>query len=211
MTQKRTQENFLWHIRARQVPARALSVVYTFCLGGISFLAFVVLAVTGVLLMFHYQPGYSDGYHSVLNLASVIPYGAVLRNLHYWAGQIMVITVALHMVRVVWTQSYRPPRELNWVVGVSLLVITIILDFSGYLLRGSQESGAAATVAVHILQLVPGIGVGLAAAFFGHPTALSGSTLMIYVWHCVALPSVAFYLQGYHFWRVRKDGGIKPL
>lgn len=161
--------------------------------------------------MFHYQPGESTGFSSVLNLTSVIPYGSILRNLHYWAAQIMVITVNLHMVRVIWTHSYKPPKQLNWLVGVSLLILVLTLDFTGYLLVGSQESGAAATVAVHILSLIPGIGMILARIFFGMPSALSGSTLAVYVWHCVALPTAAMYLQLFHFWRIRRDGGVRPL
>jgi len=205
------QKNFVNHIRPGVVPSRALSVLYTFCLGGLSFLAFVVLGVTGLLLMFHYQPGESNGYDSILTIASVIPYGGVIRNLHYWAGQLMVITVNLHMLRVVWTRSYKPPKQLNWLVGVALLILILFLDFTGYLLIGSQESGAAATVAVNILGLIPGMGTGLAQILFGEPSALSGSTLVVYVWHCVALPMVALLLQLYHFWRIRRDGGVRPL
>jgi len=132
--------------------------------------------------------------------------------LHYWAGQLMVVTVNLHMLRVVWTHSYKPPRQLNWLVGVALLLLILFLDFTGYLLIGSQESGAAATVAVNILRLIPGnVGRGLAQILFGEPSALSGSTLVVYVWHCVALPMVALFLQLYHFWRIRRDGGVRPL
>jgi len=161
--------------------------------------------------MFHYQPGDSTGFPSILTLASVIPYGGVIRNLHYWAGQVMVVTVNLHMVRVVWTRSYKPPKQLNWLVGVVLLILILFLDFTGYLLIGSQESGAAATVAVNILGLIPGLGTGLAQILFGVPSALSGSTLVVYVWHCVCFPMAAFLLQLYHFWRVRRDGGVRPL
>ncbi|MCO5387158.1 MAG: cytochrome b N-terminal domain-containing protein [Desulfosporosinus sp.] len=170
-----------------------------------SFLAFIVLGVTGLLLMFNYQPG-DNAFSSILTISSVIPYGGVIRNLHYWAGQLMVVTVDLHMLRVVWTHSYKPPKQLNWLVGVGLLIFVLFLDFTGYLLIGSQESGAAATVAVNILGLIPVIGSGLARILFGEPSALSGSTLVVYVWHCVALPMVAFLLQLYHFWRVRRDG-----
>lgn len=208
---ERYKKNFADHIRPRFVPDGALSVLYTFCLGGLSFLAFIVLGVTGLLLMFHYQPGESTGFNSILTLASVIPYGGVIRNLHYWAGQLMVVTVNLHMLRVVWTHSYKSPRQLNWLVGVGLLILVLVLDFTGYLLIGSQESGAAATVAVNILGLIPGIGVALGKISLGEPSALSGSTLVVYVWHCVGLPMVALILQFYHFWRIRRDGGVRPL
>jgi len=205
------KNNFFSHIRPRFVPAGVLSVLYTFCLGGLSFLAFMVLGMTGLLLMFHYQPGDSNGFPSVLTIASVIPYGDVIRNLHYWAGQIMVVTVNLHMLRVVWTRAYKSPKQLNWLVGVALLILVLVLDFTGYLLIGSQESGAAATVAVNILGQIPGIGTGLAQILFGEPSALSGSTLVVYVWHCVGFPMLALILQLYHFWRIRRDGGVRPL
>ena len=205
------QDNFVNHVRPRFVPNGALSVLYTFCLGGLSFLAFIVLGVTGLLLMFHYQPGNGTGFSSILTIASVIPYGGVIRNLHYWAGQVMVVMVNLHMVRVVWTHSYKPPKQLNWLVGVALLILVLFLDFTGYLLIGSQESGAAATVAVNILGLIPVLGTGLAQILFGEPSALSGSTLVVYVWHCVGLPMLALLLQLYHFWRIRRDGGVRPL
>ncbi|EGW37512.1 cytochrome b N-terminal domain-containing protein [Desulfosporosinus sp. OT] len=204
-------QNFVNHIRPRFIPDGVLTILYTFCLGGLSFLAFVILGVTGFLLMFHYQPGDSTGFGSILTIASVIPYGSVIRNLHYWAGQLMVVTVNLHMLRVVWTHSYKSPKQLNWLIGVALLILILVLDFTGYLLIGSQESGAAATVAVNILGLIPGMGKGLAQIMFGEPSALSGSTLVVYVWHCVGLPIFALFLQLYHFWRIRRDGGVRPL
>lgn len=205
------QSTFFDHIRPRFLPESALNILYTVCLGGLSALSFIVLAITGLLLMFHYQPGENTAFNSMLNLSSVIPYGALIRNWHYWAGQIMVITVTLHMIRVVWTHSYKPPRQLNWLVGVGLLLLTLFMDFSGYLLRGSQESGAAANIAVHIAELIPGIGTPVSRILFGQPSPLSGSTLMVYVWHCLGLPTIAFWLQLYHFWRIRRDGGVRPL
>ena len=205
------KKSFVNHIRPRFVPDGVVTVLYTFCLGGLSFLAFVVLGITGLLLMFHYQPGDNTGFSSIITIASVIPYGGVIRNLHYWAGQIMVVTVNLHMLRVVWTHSYKSPKQLNWLVGVALLILVLVLDFTGYLLIGSQESGAAATVAVNISGLIPGVGTGLAQILFGEPSALSGSTLVVYVWHCVGLPMLATVLQLYHFWRIRRDGGVRPL
>lgn len=202
---------FMSHIRPRFLPEASVRVVYTVCLGGLSALSFIVLAITGLLLMFHYQPGENTAFKSLLNLSSVIPYGGLIRNLHYWAGQIMVITVSLHMVRVVWTHSYKPPKQLNWLVGIGLLLLTLMMDFSGYLLRGSQEGGAAANVAVHISGLIPLVGAPIGQILFGRPSPLSGSTLMVYVWHCLGLPTIAFWLQLYHFWRIRRDGGVRPL
>lgn len=208
---KGVRTTFISHIHPRFLPEAALKFVSTFCLGGLSALSFIVVVVTGVLLMFHYQPGENYAFGSLLNLSSVIPYGAILRNWHYWSGQIMVISVSLHMIRVVWTHSYKPPKQLNWLVGIGLLLLTLFTDFTGYLLRGSQESGAAANVGVHIGQLIPLIGKPISQIFLGQPSPLSGSTLTVYVWHCLGLPTIAFWLQLYHFWRIRRDGGVRPL
>jgi quinol-cytochrome oxidoreductase complex cytochrome b subunit len=188
----------------------ATSVLYTICLGGLSFLSFIVLALSGILLMFHYVPG-SGSFSSILNTHSVIPFGDIIRSLHYWAGQIMVLTVTLHMLRVLWTKSYKPPRELNWVIGITLLILTLFLDFTGFLLRGSQESTSAGSIAYNLVTLIPGIGSSLAYMIFGEPTAPGNSSLKVYVFHCVVLPFIASFLQAYHFWNIRKDGGVKPL
>ncbi|WP_459998219.1 cytochrome b N-terminal domain-containing protein [Paradesulfitobacterium aromaticivorans] len=164
--------------------------------------------MTGTLLLFYYEPG-EKAFASLGVIANLTPYGNLIRGLHFWAAQIMVITVLLHMARVVWHQAYRPPREKNWVIGVALFCLTLILDFSGYLLRGSQESTAAATVARGLLENFPG-GDVLARMFLG--TELwQGSSLALYVWHVFLLAGFALFLQIGHFWRVRRDGGVRPL
>lgn len=131
-------------------------------------MAFIVLTITGVLLLFYYQPG-DRAFASLSEINSVLPYGGFVRSLHFWAGQMMVISVFLHMVRVVWSRAYRPLRELNWITGVVLFSLTVILDYSGYLLRGGQESGAAASVGQALFTSLPG-GQALATVFFGQPS-----------------------------------------
>jgi len=206
---KQGNNSFMGHIRPRQIMAGALRLRATFCLGGFSFLAFIVLTITGVLLLFFYQPG-DRAFTSLSELNSVLPYGGIIRSLHFWAGQMMVISVFLHMVRVVWYKAYRPLRELNWITGVVLFVLTVILDYSGYLLRGGQESGAAATVGQALFTSLPG-GEALATIFFGQPSTFNGSTLNMYVWHVFILPGAVGFLQMFHFWRIRRDGGVRPL
>jgi len=122
----------------------------------------------------------------------------------------MVISVFLHMVRVVWSRAYRPLRELNWITGVLLFGLTVMLDYSGYLLRGGQESGSAATVGKNLLTMLPG-GHVLATAFFGQPSPLNGSTLSMFVWHIFILAGGVSFLQVFHFWRIRRGGGVQPL
>ena len=206
---KQGNNSFMGHVRPRQIRAGALRIRATFCLGGFSFLAFVVLTITGVLLLFYYQPG-DRAFASLSEIDSALPYGGLARSLHFWAGQMMVISVFLHMVRVVWSRAYRPFRELNWVTGVVLFSLTVILDYSGYLLRGGQESGTAATVGQTLFGLLPG-GQALATIFFGQPSPLNGSTLSMFAWHVFILAGVVGFLQLFHFWRIRRDGGVRPL
>lgn len=207
-TGKRDASSFWEHVRPKRLSASALKLSSTFCLGGLSFFTFMIEAVTGTLLLFYYEPG-AKAFASVGVITNLTPYGSLIRGLHFWAGQIMVITVLLHMARVVWHQAYRPPREKNWVIGVVLFCLTLILDFSGYLLRGSQESGAAATVARSLLESLPGGDVP--ARMFLGPESWQGSSPALYVWHVFLLAGLAFFLQIWHFWRVRRDGGVRPL
>lgn len=206
----RRQQTSLWqHIRPQRISSKSLRFKATFCLGGLSFLSFLILLGTGMLLLFNYQPG-EKAYSSLVEINSVLPYGALIRSLHFWAGQFMVISIFLHMVRVVVSHAYRPPRELNWVIGVLLLGLTLIMDYSGYLLRGDQEGGAAASVGKSLLQVIPG-GKALSFIFFGNPSPLNSSTLHLYIWHSFVLAWVISVLQMYHFWRIRRNGGIRSL
>ncbi|MDI6812914.1 MAG: cytochrome b N-terminal domain-containing protein [Desulfitobacteriaceae bacterium] len=200
---------FLQHIRPRRIPVAALRFGATLCLGGLSFLAFLITVGTGILLLFHYEPG-KQAYISVASMVSLAPYGAIIRSLHFWAAQGMVVTVLFHMARVVWHHAYRPPREKNWVIGVFLFLLTLILDFSGYLLRGDREGAGAAEIAQSLLRGLPG-GAGLAALFLGSMELGHGSSLPLYVWHVFILPGVLLVLQLWHFWRVRRDGGVRAL
>lgn len=206
---KQAGSSFIEHIRPRQIKFGSFRFRATFCLGGFSFLAFVVLTITGVILLFYYQPG-DKAFASLSEIDSALPYGGLIRSLHFWSGQMMVISVFFHMIRVVWSKAYRPLSELNWITGVVLLGLTVILDYSGYLLRGGQESGAASSIGQTLLKTLPG-GKGLAAIFFGQSSPVNGSTLNIFVWHAFILAGIAGFLQMYHFWRIRKDGGVRPL
>jgi quinol-cytochrome oxidoreductase complex cytochrome b subunit len=206
---KQGNSSFIEHVRPRQLRSGAIRLRATFCLGGFSFLSFIVLAITGVLLIFYYQPG-DKAFATLSEIDSAVPYGGFIRSLHFWAGQVMVISVFLHMVRVVWARAYRPLKELNWITGVALFGLTVMLDYTGYLLRGGQESGAAATVGKTLVTMVPG-GEALATAFFGQPSPSNGSTLSIFAWHCFILAGLVSFLQMFHFWRIRKNGGVRPL
>ncbi len=218
--------NAFLHLHPITVPAHAIKVRFTYCLGGLTFFMFLVETVTGVLLMFYYRPVLEYAYIDMKTLEYAVGFGVILRNLHRWGAHLMVILVMLHMLRVFLTGSYRPPREFNWVLGVNLLVLTLLLSFTGYLLPWDQLAYWAVTVGTAMAAATPFIGaegpfheilgadVGNDIRFLllGDVRVGSNALLRFYVMHCVGLPLVAGFLMMVHFWRVRKDGGIsRPL
>jgi len=195
-------------------------------MGGITAFLFVVLTLTGILLMFYYRPTVNQAYWDMKDLEHIVRFGVLLRNMHRWAAHLMVITVMLHMFRVFMTGSYKPPREFNWVIGVLLLVLTLLLSFTGYLLPWDQLGFWAITVGTNMARATPLVGnegpfaeiLGTTAyndvrfALLGGSQVGSNALLRAYVWHCIGIPFVVILLMAVHFWRVRKDGGISgPL
>ncbi|MFI5396399.1 MAG: cytochrome b N-terminal domain-containing protein [Candidatus Binatia bacterium] len=218
--------NVFLHLHPISIPRRALRVNYTFCLGGLTFFLFLVETITGVLLMFYYRPVPDYAYVDMKTLEYAVQFGIVLRNLHRWGAHLMVITVMLHMLRVFLTGSYRPPREFNWMVGVALLVLTLLLSFTGYLLPWDQLAFWAVTVGTNMAAATPFVGaegpfhslLNITSAndarflLLGDMKVGSNALLRFYVLHCVGFPLIALILMMVHFWRVRKDGGIsRPL
>ena len=225
--------NVFLHLHPVSVRKSGIALSYTWCMGGITFFLFLVETVTGVLLMFYYRPTLEHAYNDILSLRDVLTLG-ILRELHRWGAHAMVITIWLHMYRVFLTGSYKPPREFNWGVGVILLVLTLLLSFTGYLLPWDQLAIWAITVGSNMAKATPLVGAGgpfakimafpgtdvpmihagsdarfflLAGTFVGE-----NALLRFYVLHCVFIPVIATVLIAVHFWRIRKDGGISgPL
>ncbi len=220
--------NIWLHLHPTKVSRHAVELRYTWGMGGISFFIFLVLTVTGVVLMFYYRPTDQYAYYDMKYLMNDVPFGAFIRNMHRWSAHAMVITVWLHMLRVFMTGSYKPPREFNWNVGVLLLVLTLLLSFTGYLLPWDQLAMWAVTVGSNMARATPllgheGPGASLLKigdislinagndarfALLGGRFVGAGALLRFYVLHCVGIPVVAIILMAVHFWRVRKDGGI---
>ncbi|HMB71117.1 MAG TPA: cytochrome b N-terminal domain-containing protein [bacterium] len=207
------------HVHPARVPRESLRLRRTWCLGGLSALAFVVLTVTGALLMFHYRPVPELAYADIQDLSAVVPYGALLRNAHRWAGHAMVLLVIAHLARVFLTGAYRPPREFNWVVGVLLLVATLFLSFTGYLLPWDQLAYWAVTVGTNMAAAAPVVGhegplavLGedndVRALLLGGRTVGAAALLRFYVLHCIVVPAGMLLLMAVHFYRVRRDGGV---
>ena len=198
--------NFVLHIHPVRVRKSWIRMSYTLCLGGLSFFLFVVLTVTGLYLMFYYVPSVEGAYQNMKDLQFVVTFGVVIRNMHRWAAHAMVITVWLHMARVFLTGAYKKPREFNWAVGTTLLLITLLLSFTGYLLPWDQLSIWAITVGTNMAKYAPIAGPFTRYLLLGGRVVGDNALLRFYVLHVVGLPLVAFLLMVVHFWRVRKDG-----
>ncbi|MBI2844177.1 MAG: cytochrome bc complex cytochrome b subunit [Armatimonadetes bacterium] len=211
----------LWlHAHAVRTHLYSLRPFYTMGLGVMAGVLVAILTITGLLLMIYYQPSTENAYRSIKDIVYVVPGGMFLRNIHRWAAHAMVIVVILHMARVAYTGAYKKPREFNWVIGLGLLVLTLALSFTGYLLPWDQLAFWAITVGANIaaspreitdaLGITSQIDIGglqkqilLGAEHVGEP-----ALVRFYVLHCVILPAALFALMGVHFWRSRKDGGL---
>lgn len=202
--------NFFLHLHPAKVHKKSASFWYTMGLGGVSFLLFIILVLTGVLLMFYYRPSIPTAYHDMQDLAFVVPFGRILRNLHRWGAHAMLIFAALHMWRVFARGAFQKPREFNWMVGVVVFIIIIGLSFTGYLLPWDQLSYWAITVGTNMVDSAPMIGSDVRFLMLGGNTVSENALIRFYVLHCVVLPLVAIVLLAIHFWRVRKDGFSIP-
>jgi quinol-cytochrome oxidoreductase complex cytochrome b subunit len=200
--------NVFLHLHPVRVKRHAVRYTYTFCLGGISFFLFLALTVTGLYLMFFYVPSISRAYQDILVIEASVAFGTLVRNMHRWAAHLMVLTVFLHMVRVFYHGAYKPPREFNWVVGVVLLLMTLLLSFTGYLLPWDQIAFWAITVGTQMALYAPLLGQESSFFLLGGIQVGQETLLRFYVLHVIALPLLAAIFMIVHFWRIRKDGGI---
>ena len=200
------------HIHPVKVKRHTLKISYTWGLGFISGFLFLVLIVTGAWLMFFYVPSVERAYTDIQNLETAVTFGMLMRNMHRWAAHLMVLTVFLHLCRVFFTGGYKHPREFNWVLGIVLWVITLLLSFTGYLLPWDQLAYWAITVGTNIAGSTPFIGEQIRLLMLGASETGPEALIRFYTLHIAILPGVMAILIGVHFWRIRKDGGLSsPL
>jgi quinol-cytochrome oxidoreductase complex cytochrome b subunit len=200
--------SFLLHVQPAKVHRRVLKFRTTLGLGLITLYLFLILSATGVLLMFYYVPATDYAYQNMKDLEFVVTAGLVLRNMHRWAAHLMVLFVVLHLCRAFYTAAYKPPREFNWVLGVTLFLLTLALSFTGYLLPWDQLAFWAITVGTSIAGYAPVVGQKLKFMFLGGHVVGESALLRFYVLHVILLPIAAVMLIAVHLWRVRKDGGL---
>ena len=200
--------NIFLHVVPVKVREKSLRFRATYYLGSLSFFLFVVLTITGVLLMFYYHPAVPDAYRDMKDLLFVVSNGVFLRNLHRLAAHVMVVVVFWHMFHVFFHGGYKPPHEFNWVVGVGLLLVTLFLSYTGYLLPWDQLAFWAITVGTNIISYVPILGHPIRFLLLGGNIISENALLRFYVLHCIILPLAAVILIAVHFWRIQKDGGL---
>ena len=194
-----------------------------YCLGGIAFVAFIILTVTGILLGFYYIPDgtirfirttgevTSPAYESMFFIMDKVPFGFMIRGLHHWAAHVMIAAVFLHMARVYFTGAYKKPRELNWLIGVVLFLLTWIFGYSGYLLPANDLSYGAATIGIGFTKAVPYLGDLTANLFFsGTDIDTSQFILRMYWIHVFILPFVGVGLMILHMALVWIQGVAEP-
>ncbi|HYL58320.1 MAG TPA: cytochrome b N-terminal domain-containing protein [Candidatus Acidoferrales bacterium] len=202
----------LWlHWFPAKITRAAMSWNYSMWLGTVSASLFLILTITGVMLMFFYVPSTERAYGSIKDLEFAVSFGRILRNQHRWAAEGMVAVVFLHMARVFFTGSYRGSRAANWLAGVVLFLTTLLLSFTGYLLPWDQLAFWAVTVGTNIAREAPFIGGTISFLLLGGNQIDQQTLLRFYVLHVFFLPALLAVLFAYHMWRVRKDGGLAAV
>jgi quinol-cytochrome oxidoreductase complex cytochrome b subunit len=206
--------NFALHWFPAKVSKASMAWTYSFWLGTVSAALFFLLILSGFPLLFLYVPSVERAYQSVKDIEFVITFGSWIRAVHRISAHGMVVAVFLHLVRVFFTGAYKngvgrgQQREWNWVIGVVMLLVTLFLSFTGYLLPWDQLAFWAVTVGTNIAAAVPGIGAEVRELLIGGRTIEQATLIRFYVLHCIVLPALLGVLFVYHMWRVRKDGGL---
>ena len=169
---------------------------------------FFLLLGTGVLLKFVYQPFPEKAYESILFLQNEVLFGRLIRNIHHWSANGLILAAFLHLLRVFFTGAFHAPRQFNWVIGSALFLIVLLSNFTGYLLPWDQLAFWAITICTGMLEYIPGIGLWLQELIQGGPEVGPGTLSRFYAVHTAILPALLFILLLFHFWRIRKAGGL---
>jgi quinol-cytochrome oxidoreductase complex cytochrome b subunit len=203
--------SFYHHLHQPWFPRREARFRYTFGLGGISLFLCIILGITGVLEMFYYIPSWEEANRSLQLIELFVPYGRIVRSLHYWSAQALVVVALLHLFRVLFTGSYKAQRRFNWLLGLSTFVLILFFDFTGYTLRWDVDISWALVVGTNLLKSIPWIGSGLYQMVVGGGEINAATVVRLYAWHVYGLTIVAAFVIGWHIFRVRRDGGISSL
>jgi quinol-cytochrome oxidoreductase complex cytochrome b subunit len=200
--------NILLHIHPAKVSEASLRFTRTFGLGGMAAVLIVIQIITGILLRFYYVPSPAEAYDSIVFLKNEVLFGQFIRNIHHWSGAFLLLISFLHFLRVFFTGAYRDARKINWLFGLFLLLLIVFSNFTGYLLPWDQLAYWAITVGTTIISYMPLVGDSLRTLIVGGKELNAGTLQTFFNFHTAVFPFLLLTLVLYHFWRVRKAGGV---
>jgi quinol-cytochrome oxidoreductase complex cytochrome b subunit len=200
--------SFFHHLHPPTIPAPQARLRYTLGAGGLSFFLLLVVIVSGALEMFFYVPTPDQAPLSIQTISYLIPFGGWVRNLHYWSAQLLVVVACLHLLRVVFTGAFAPPRRFNFLIGMGLLLVILFLDFTGYALRWDEGVRWALVAGTNLVRTIPLVGDWLYHLAVGAEEPGAATLVRFYAWHIFGLTLAIAILAGWHIFRVRRDGGI---
>lgn len=201
-------KNLVLHFRPATVAEPTLKFSLTWGLGGMAAVLIAIQFLTGLLLKIVYVPTPQGAYNSIQVLQDEILFGGLVRNLHHWSANLLVLIIFLHWMRVFFTGAFQPPRQFNWVIGFGLLLLVLGANFTGYLLPYDQLGYWAVTVSSGMLEYIPWIGHHLQVLLQGGPEIGPATLRIFFAIHTAILPIGLAVLMAFHFWRIRKAGGL---
>lgn len=200
--------SFFHHLHPPSIPFPQARWSYTLGAGGLAVFLMLVIGLTGALEMFFYIPTPEQAGPSIQVITFLVPFGGLIRGLHFWAAQALVIVAGLHLLRVVFTGAYTQPRRFNFLLGLGLFVLIFFLDFTGYILRWDAGIHWALLVGTNLLKTIPVLGPEIYRFIVGGETPGLATLTRFYAWHIFGLTLIAVIGLGWHLFRVRRDGGI---
>jgi len=200
--------SLILHFRPRSVNERSLRFTLTWGLGGMAVVLLCMLFTTGLMLKFVYQPVPDRAYESIIHLQNNVLFGQLIRNVHHWSGNILLIIVFLHLLRVFFTGAFHPPRQFNWIIGLAMFLGVLTSNITGYLLPWDQLAFWAITICTGMLEYIPGIGGWLQVVIRGGNDIGPPTLSIFFAIHTAIIPACLLILMPFHFWRVRKAGGL---
>jgi len=203
-----TRPSFLLHLHPPRIPALQSRFLYTLGAGGLAIFFSLTLLITGVLEMYFYIPSPEQAAISIATIKTLVPLGNLIRNLHYWSAQFLMVIMTIHLLRIVLTGAYAPPRRFNYLLGLALMVLLLLFNFTGYVLRWDEGVHWALSVGTNLLKTIPWIGDGVYRFIVGGVEPGAATLTRFYAWHIFGLTLVTAILMIWHAFRVRRDGGI---
>jgi quinol-cytochrome oxidoreductase complex cytochrome b subunit len=198
----------LLHFRPATVPEKTLDFSLTWGLGGMAVVLVMLQISSGVMLKFFYEPTTVAAYPSIQTLIHEVPFGRLIRNLHHWCAHLLVLILLLHMLRVFFTGAFHAPRQFNWIFGLAMFGIILAANFTGYLLPWDQLAYWAVTVSTGMLEYWPLIGHPIQGMILDGADIGPATLRFFFAVHTTIVPGILLLFMGFHFWRIRKAGGL---